>query len=540
MIEILELLKQYGIEIGDYQFITNDRSYKEGNIIYYQNICDGLTLAATNIENIDIKLKRRGIMVDVSRGQVYTVKTLKRMIINSACMGYNYMTLYIEDLINLPNFQQYGYMRGRYSDNEIKELIDFANNLDYQIIPAFQTLGHLEHFLKWDVSNKVKATEYSLDPLKEETYLFLDELISRMVDLFGQKSLHLGMDEVFDLGFNRFKTGNVDQKRLFLDHLKAVVEICNKKGVENIKIWSDMLFSIYSNTDGDNLFSLNIGDHIEQIDQKVELVYWDYWTVNPEHINKVISAHKKFNSNISMAAAIHTSGNIVYNHQKLEATNACLCGIDNTDVDDILFTMWSEDGTNVAIDTILFGMYETMNLMFNSKSDPENFKKITNYNYSDMVQICNLQNGKINPIGIIWNDPVYDIYYNSFENNELEVYLAHLMSLKYLEEKCELNTYYNHLLKFLRLDIHRYLTNSNSQNDLITVEYKFIKQYLENQWIINGKLHGIEEIQKRFGLKLRRYQLIEEKSEYLAPDGKLEGHVAPRFSRLYGPNKWRF
>lgn len=545
MKELIPILENYNIELGNYNYVKAEKSYKQGTEIYYQSICDGLTLGCNpNLDLVESPIKKRGIMLDLSRGKVFTVETIKKFILKSACLGFNYMTLYIEDLIELPGYPQYGYLRGKFKDQEITEIIEFAESIDYKVIPAFQTLGHLEHFLRWDASDSIRGTDTVLDPLSADTYKFIDVLIKRMVELFGPECLNIGMDEAFDLGFNYFNSKQLDQKKMFLNHLKKVVEICDKYEVQTIKMWSDMLFSIYSNTDGDGLYSMDFKQEVEKIDERIELIYWNYWTKDSAAITKVLESHRLFNDNLSMAGSIHTSMNLVYEHSMLEATKAAFDGSVEVGITDMLFTMWSEDGTNVAIDTIDFGMYETMRVLLDSPIDEQAFEMISGYQYSDLKKICCLKSHGLKTMAIIWNDPIYDIYYKSVKREEVEQFYQSIKKSTRLTSENELSKYYNGLLDYFEYDSKRYLERSNDPELLskIAVEYKKIGNYIIDQWIENGKLHGIEEVQKRFSLKTYRYDFMIENPGYKLDDeeSKVEGFIKPRFIQLYGPNKWRY
>lgn len=545
MNDIVPILEEYGIELGNYQYVKGNKSYKDGNTVYYKKICDGLTLGCnTEVESLDIQLEKRGLMMDFSRGKVYNVDTVKKMIIKSACMGINYLTMYIEDLINLPGYPQYGYMRGRFSDEEIKEICEFANKIDYQIVPAFQTLGHLEHFLRWDVSDNIKGTGFSLDPLKEETYVFIETLISRMVELFGTDCMNIGLDEAFDLGFNKFNSGKLDQKKLFLEHLSKVVQICKKHGVEKIKMWSDMLFSIYSNTDGNGLYSTDFKSEVERVDESIELIYWNYWTREAEAYKRVLDSHRNFNDNISFAGSVHTSMNLVYEYSGIEITKAAIEGCNNSGIKDILYTMWSEDGTNIVLDTTFLGLYETMREMFNTKASSDDFLGITGYDYQRMKQICLLKSYGLKPSSILWNDPLMDIYYKSLPLEEVISCYEKISRIKEVEETNEIEMYYNVLLRYIKLDIKRYLSESVDPDLIIEIKecHNYIFKYIEGMWMKDGKLHGIEDIQKRFCLKQARYQMIIDEPEATLEfkSEKVEGFIKPRFVQLYSPNKWRF
>ena len=68
-----------------------------------------------------------GIMADVSRNAVLKVETVKDIIRYMAKMGLNQLMLYTEDTYKLENYPYFGYMRGAYTKDEIKEIVAYGN-----------------------------------------------------------------------------------------------------------------------------------------------------------------------------------------------------------------------------------------------------------------------------------------------------------------------------------------------------------------------------------------------------------------------------
>ena len=66
--------------------------------------------------------KNNGAMVDVSRANVLSLDGVKFMMRKMALMGQNQLMLYTEDIIEVKARPYFGYMRGRYTVEEIKEL----------------------------------------------------------------------------------------------------------------------------------------------------------------------------------------------------------------------------------------------------------------------------------------------------------------------------------------------------------------------------------------------------------------------------------
>ena len=77
-----------------------------------------------------------GPMFDFSRNAVMNVTRLKEMIEMLALMGFDSMMLYMEDTYEVKEEPYFGYMRGRYSAKELKELDDYGYQFGIELIPC--------------------------------------------------------------------------------------------------------------------------------------------------------------------------------------------------------------------------------------------------------------------------------------------------------------------------------------------------------------------------------------------------------------------
>ena len=56
--------------------------------------------------------------------------------------------LYTEETYELPGEPHFGYLRGRYTADELREIDRVADRLGIEMIGCIQTLGHLGHLLR--------------------------------------------------------------------------------------------------------------------------------------------------------------------------------------------------------------------------------------------------------------------------------------------------------------------------------------------------------------------------------------------------------
>ena len=90
-----------------------------------------------------------GLMVDCSRNSVLTVSAVNRLIDLLSSLGYTSLQLYTEDTYTVENEKYFGYLRGRYSMDEIKEMDEHASEKGMTHIPCIQTLAHLSKIFRW-------------------------------------------------------------------------------------------------------------------------------------------------------------------------------------------------------------------------------------------------------------------------------------------------------------------------------------------------------------------------------------------------------
>ena len=66
-----------------------------------------------------VNFHSNGMMMDCSRNGVPTVDTIKQYVVRMASLGMNRLYLYMEDTLEIQGYPFWGYLRGRYSKEEI-------------------------------------------------------------------------------------------------------------------------------------------------------------------------------------------------------------------------------------------------------------------------------------------------------------------------------------------------------------------------------------------------------------------------------------
>ena len=192
--------------------------------------------------------QRFGVMMDMSRNAVMKPEQIKKFINILHSFGYNTLVLYLEDTYEIKEEPYFGYMRGRYSEKELKDIVDYCANKDIEVIPCIQTLAHLETLFQWNQYRPLRDISDTLNVGDEKIYSLIENMLKTVKKCFTSPFVNLGMDEAVYLGRGRFlsQNGYKESSELFNNHLKRVVEIVRKYELIPI-VASDMFFRTENN-----------------------------------------------------------------------------------------------------------------------------------------------------------------------------------------------------------------------------------------------------------------------------------------------------
>lgn len=288
-----------------------------------------------------------GAMLDMSRGGVMTVEAVKGMIDAHAALGLNMMMLYTEDTYTVPEAPYLGYLRGRYTEAELRELDDYAAASGVELVPCVQTLAHMEQFLQWDVNQGIKDNDICLLADEPKTYEWIRAALTALRRCFRTNRIHIGMDEAHGVGLGNYYQlhGPCDRFQLLIRHLTRVVDICKELNFEPI-MWSDMFYCLGS--EKNEYYDTNAVVPKEIVDAipDVALCYWDYYHTDEAFYAGMLEGHRRMNRPVVFAGGIWTWSGILPHVKKTNAVaypalQACL----KAGVDTVLATMWGDDGS---------------------------------------------------------------------------------------------------------------------------------------------------------------------------------------------------
>lgn len=293
----------------------------------------------------------KGVMLDMSRAGVMKVEAVKEYIEYMALMGLNALMLYMEDVFEVEGLPYFGYMRGRYTAGELKEIDRYGQEFGVEVIPCIQTLGHFEQYLKWTEGKEITDTSTVLLAGKQETYEFLDKIIRTISECFTTRKIHIGMDEAWGLGTGNYlkQNGYKDGTEIFCDHIRKVKEITDKYHL-NPMIWSDMYFRLGSKTGEYYDREVEVPGFVREfLPENVRLTYWDYYHHDEETYRYMIEKHRKITEDLIFAGGIwNWTGFLPDYAHTFKTAQAGLKVCKEKGIRDVYATIWGDDGCETS------------------------------------------------------------------------------------------------------------------------------------------------------------------------------------------------
>lgn len=519
-----DLLEQLHIQHNIKQFIVSNQTKQDGDTLYYKSIPSALLflkhLEITGIPLPDDGFDVKGTMVDLSRNAVFKLDYFKSIIYKKALLGFNQIWLYMEDVYELCDYPKFGYLRGKYTQADLRLLDDYAHSLGVELIPCIQTLGHMGQFLRWPSSTQYKdqADVLRIDTAKP----LIEAMITFCRNTFRTHQIHIGMDETFGFSFGTYykKHGYQNPEELFLGHLNWVYSICKQKGFDQVLMWSDMFFRHRSQTEYyyDTTITFET-DFLNQIPKDITLVYWDYYNLKLEVYEKMIQIHQKMGRNIVMASGTWIWTKLIYDQEQTQKTaKLAIEAAQKCQLKQIIFTQWQDDGAYVDYETALLGLYDVTNWMTKQQLSPVYFDTLSSFSHENLLMQTQINQLGYYPVKLLWDDLLLGIYLNDlvgYETKKIKPYRAktkqYVQNIKTIEAPHALILGEVLLLKLeIRqacLDAY-FTTKAFSRTIRLLKRFKLkmkslIESY-EHQWHERYRPFGLEVLQTRLFGQIRR------------------------------------
>lgn len=274
-----------------------------------------------------LNFKFRGFHLDVARGGVPKVETFKDLLKFLFLLKYNYLGIYLEDLFPWESHPEIGVNRGKFTREELSEIINHGGKLGIDVFPSLELSGHMNNILSIPSLSKhsLNGNSFQLDLNNEEARNFGYSLLNEVINFWPSSYIHIGGDE------NQL-SGVSDAPKLYKIYHEDLIEIVKSKGKTPI-MWGDALLWTWPGLADDEMWV------------NVIIANWDYGSASKEHFARNIRFFKDRNITQIISPALW-NWNAFYPSfdAALVNLNSSLTAAREEKTLGFLITAWGDDG----------------------------------------------------------------------------------------------------------------------------------------------------------------------------------------------------
>jgi hexosaminidase len=171
----------------------------------------GFSVPAVTIDD-QPRFPWRGLMIDSSR-HFMPIPTIERTLDGMEAAKLNVFHWHLSDdqgfraeVKKFPLLQEDGSNGLYYTQDQIREVIDYARDRGIRVVPEFDMPCHTQSWFAgypqlaagpgpYHIATHMGILDAAMDPTKESTYQFLDAFVGEMASLFPDAYFHIGGDE---------------------------------------------------------------------------------------------------------------------------------------------------------------------------------------------------------------------------------------------------------------------------------------------------------------------------------------------------------
>lgn len=233
----------------------------------------------------------RGYMLDVSRGRVPTMDSLKAFVDRLSLYKINQLQLYMENCLRLDGFEEIWSQTDPFTPEEILELDSYCYKRGIELVPCIASFGHLYDLLRSESFGKYREMDSSVGEIftwyhrmryhiinvaDPESLTLITGILDQYMPLFRSDKINICCDETFDLGKGKSASmgKEMDYGELYLSYVNELVEYLQSKG-KKVMIWGDIV--------------QNHHEHMGKLNKQVTCLNWYYNYGAKEETVKIFS-----------------------------------------------------------------------------------------------------------------------------------------------------------------------------------------------------------------------------------------------------------
>ncbi|MBL7005794.1 MAG: family 20 glycosylhydrolase, partial [Spirochaetia bacterium] len=233
--------------------------------LYYGivTLCQLVTFYSTQIECVIIEdapyYKDRAYLLDITRGRIPKLATIKQLIDRVSYYKINQLQLYIEHTFAFKHQSEVWSKTDPITAEEILEIDQYCTVKGVELVPCISTFGHLydtlssnsfKHLSEIDVIDTAPFTWYErmkghiVNVSDPRSFEFVKTMLEEFIPLFSSDKINICCDETFDLGKGKSKSPKGEDNYIelymgFVTKLVDYLEIKEKK----VMIWGDIILN---------------------------------------------------------------------------------------------------------------------------------------------------------------------------------------------------------------------------------------------------------------------------------------------------------
>ncbi len=201
--------------------------------------------------------QNRGIYLDITRGKVPKIETLKRLVDRLSALKINQLQLYVEHVFDFAFDPDIGAGSDPLTARDIRELDRYCREHFVTLVPSLACFGHMGKVLSLPKYRKLAEVEWPARDWKNATWIqrlrgatlnprlsgsrkLLERMLNDFLPCFSAPLFNMCGDETYDLGRSRAGGNPDDIARLYLDHLSFIRKLAARHG-KRLMFWGDVM-----------------------------------------------------------------------------------------------------------------------------------------------------------------------------------------------------------------------------------------------------------------------------------------------------------
>ena len=358
---------------------------------------------------------------------VPNIATLKRFVDYMEKLGYNGLWLVIQTLYEIEGEPYFGYMRGRFTKEEIRELDEYCQSKNIELMPAIQTLGHMGALGKYGAyADQMDNREVMLID-DERTYVLIEKMFKTLSEYFTSRKINIGMDEAFGMGLGKYLKlhGYQDPFKTITRHLKRVLAIAEKYGFE-CEMWSDMFLRHVLTQEFLDMPKEKVREAVkDMVPPNVTLSHWSYIKLDKEELARDLRNHFKLSDNVSFTgAALKWFGFAPDNARSFKSLEMNMATAHECGVKSYKLGLWSDWGAEASLFSILPALFFASEFAYGNATSAEDldkakFKELTGVDFDTFMLVDKPNKPHFDDrykeistkcVYYLYNDPLLDLF----------------------------------------------------------------------------------------------------------------------------------